>query len=103
MDSIYDLLFASVVSICLTMGIVQLIDYERQRKFRYELYRKQLRMWFHRKMYNYHTYGNINGDPRYNRSASFYEDHPEYDLDKIFEEQTDPDNVYKNKNGRDMF
>lgn len=99
MNDIYDLLFASIASIALTVGIVQLIDYERQRKFKHQMYRWQLKMWFNRKMYNYDTYGNIDGDPRYNKS-SFSREYPEYDLDKQFEEQTDPDNLYKNRRNR---
>lgn len=91
MNNIYDCILAIAAAVVITIGIVQLIDYERQRKFNHEMYRRQLRTWFERKMYNYHSYGNINGDPRYNRS-SFTEEYPEYDIDKYFESQMNPYN-----------
>ena len=50
MDSIYELIFACFVTAAIVFGAVQLIDYERQRKFDRELKRREARQDFEKEM-----------------------------------------------------
>lgn len=50
MSSIYELIFACFVTAALVIGVVQLIDYERQRKFDKELKRREARQDFEKQM-----------------------------------------------------
>lgn len=50
MNNIYELIFACFVTATLVFGTVQLIDYERQRKFDRELKRREARQDFEKEM-----------------------------------------------------
>lgn len=72
--NLYEFLLGCVVTGFVTLGVVMLIDYERERKWREKMYRRSLERWFSRKMYNYYTYGDVTK----NSPISFEEEHPEY-------------------------
>lgn len=50
MSSVYELIFACFVTAAIIFGAVQLIDYERQRKFDRELKRREARQDFEKQM-----------------------------------------------------
>lgn len=66
-----------IITALLTVGVVQLIDYERERKWRDKARRHALKRWFDQKMYNFESYGNIEGAPK-SVYSTFEQDCPEY-------------------------
>lgn len=71
-----EFIFGLVTMVILTIGVVQLIDYERERKWHDRAKREALRHWFNQRMYNYYSYGNVNGSPR--KYLVFEDEYPEY-------------------------
>ncbi len=72
----YEVIMVCALTAAIVLGVVQLIDYERERKFREKQRRDALKRWFNQKMYNLESYGNMEGAKMY--YPTFETEHPEY-------------------------
>lgn len=76
---LWEVMLCCGITAILVLGVVQLIDYERERKFREKQRREALKRWFNQKMYNLESYGNMEGAKMY--YPTFESEHPEYKSD----------------------